>query len=130
MREMQGLEFRPDTRSGVLWAWVMQTVYALAITAMVYGTFLIGFFGAWNWIAIAMTFAGLWLIMFLVQVWVWRRSDRKNDELCAVIYEHPAYCAACWYPLEGRVEHDGCTVCPECGGAWLVGEMSGTSTQE
>ena len=32
-------------------------------------------------------------------------------------------CAACGYALEGvHTEQDGCTVCPECGAAWKLGE--------
>lgn len=130
MRELQELELRPDTRGGVLWGWVMQSVYALATTAMIYSTFLVGYYGAWNWVAIAITFILLWLFFTVAQVWTWRRSDTKYEQLCSEIDRHPAYCAGCWYPLEGRVEEDGCTVCPECGGAWMVQKMDGTSSQE
>tara|TARA_A100000171_G_scaffold52340_1_gene70243 strand:- start:785 stop:1249 length:465 start_codon:yes stop_codon:yes gene_type:complete len=74
---------------------------------------------------------GLAFLLFQIYNWIatpfQRRRTRRMKE---ALRELPAYCAGCWYPLGDQTEHDGCTVCPECGGAWLVGEMSGTSTQE
>ncbi|MEM1165048.1 MAG: hypothetical protein AAGI30_02020 [Planctomycetota bacterium] len=36
----------------------------------------------------------------------------------------PPMCPACDFDLDELVpEDDGCTVCPECGTAWRVGEM-------
>lgn len=120
MRELQNLEMRPASRVGVVWVCVMLTAYALAFTTLIYGTFLMSIFGAWNWFAIAITFVGIWLITIGEQWLRWTRNDGKYDEICRVLETHPAYCAGCWYPLGDQTELDGCVICPECGAAWMV----------
>jgi hypothetical protein len=45
----------------------------------------------------------------------------------AVVRE--GHCGACGYPLPtAAAEHDGCTVCPECGAAWRVPPTAPPST--
>ena len=129
MRELQGLDMRPDTRAAEMWVWIMWIVYSMGFAALIYGTILKDFFGPWNWPAIGITFVAMALIYVVWQWWSWRRSDAKYDELCAVLDTNPPHCAACWYPLGDQVEDDGCVVCPECGGAWMVHSSHGTAAQ-
>lgn len=54
----------------------------------------------------------LLLVLLMVRATAWRRA-----RYC--LGKH--VCPVCAYRLEGlRVEEDGCTVCPECGGAWRL----------
>jgi hypothetical protein len=53
-----------------------------------------------------------------------RRMDRLVRRLRverARVWDHGTACRGCAFDLSGIVaEADGCTVCPECGGAWRV----------
>ena len=62
----------------------------------------------------------LGMIPVVVSVFVIRRA---GAERIARVHARAGLCGSCGYELRGVVaEGDGCTVCPECGGAWKVEE--------
>lgn len=62
----------------------------------------------------------LGMIPAIVTVFVIRRA---GAERIARVHVRAELCGSCGYELRGIApEADGCTVCPECGGAWRVDE--------
>jgi Zn-finger nucleic acid-binding protein len=60
----------------------------------------------------------LGMIPAIVTVFVIRRA---GAERIARVHVRAELCGSCGYELRGIApEADGCTVCPECGGAWSV----------
>ncbi|MBX3323084.1 MAG: hypothetical protein KF757_08860 [Phycisphaeraceae bacterium] len=76
---------------------------------------------AWWQMAMAVCVA----IVLITSVLLSSRIDRwqLRREFARFTKAEPA-CLVCGYELVGlAAEHDGCTVCPECGGAWRVEGM-------
>jgi len=75
---------------------------------------------------------GLAFIVVIVIVWlVWLFFVRMKRQQCLTrvveVGRGFGRCPACTYVLrECAVAADGCTVCPECGGAWRIDKSSGT----
>ena len=66
------------------------------------------------------------LILFTVLRPVMRRRQirrlRRAKEIWGERVAAHCHCFLCAYSLDGLMpEADGCTVCPECGGAWKIG---------
>lgn len=64
--------------------------------------------------------------VFLVAWSVFITAVMSKSTVRQVIIAHRKanYCASCGYHLlDVPAEADGCTVCPECGAAWLLGGM-------
>lgn len=68
-----------------------------------------------------------YLVRLIINLIVTPWQRRKAHQMMQDLKELPAQCAGCWYPLADQTEEDGCTVCPECGGAWRV--LQGTHTE-
>lgn len=103
---------------------------------------------------VLITASGLWLV--LLPVLVWRLGTDKLGVLAALTlaaivliwlaaWEHghqirklrrglrdlPPGCLSCWYDLSATTPApDGCTVCPECGGAWRFDRADPTPSDE
>lgn len=59
-----------------------------------------------------------------------RQIIKLRSELKRTLSE-TRLCPGCRYDLYSvAIADDGCTICPECGGAWRVHGMDGTSSQE
>lgn len=85
-----------------------------------------------SFVAIALMLAGT--VVLSIAITHPKRMKRQLKKLIPELHRlqraHQR-CAACSYNLVGVTpEPDGCTVCPECGGAWMVHEMDGTSSQD
>lgn len=129
LRELNTLEFRPDSRRDVLLMLTWHVILGVVCGAMLYAMILRDFFGDWNWVAITITLLCSVIGFLVVLWWTWRKGDRRYRELCAVLRQTPPHCGGCWYPLGEWMEEDGCTVCPECGAAWRIHEVVGTAAQ-
>lgn len=65
--------------------------------------------------------------MLTALIWMGRRAG-VSDELAGFRLPR-GECAACAHPIrEIPAEADGCTVCPECGAAWRLGDRGAGST--
>ncbi len=54
------------------------------------------------------------LVLPRFRLWLWNRTWKSR-------YKEVGRCPACQYELTAlEPEADGCTVCPECGGAWRL----------
>jgi len=118
MRELPGLEFRPDSSKERRNAYIIQTIMGIAVGAAWYFLLLKDWLGPRNWIAITITLLVTIAACLISLGQRWRKADRRREEISTLLASHPIYCPACWYPLEHRYEPDGCIICPECGGAW------------
>jgi hypothetical protein len=59
---------------------------------------------------------GVWLVAWLL--WWFTRGRQRAAEAMAT----EGRCPSCAYDIaQLPVADDGCTICPECGGAWRVG---------
>ncbi len=106
----RGAGTRWPVPSDIAWrTWVANGVYVLVATGTTLW-FLNGFthtaFVAW-----------LIAIFSIGPLGWWARDDNKR------LARYWRLCAACGYHLRGLTsEPDGCTLCPECGAAWRLGE--------
>jgi len=58
----------------------------------------------------------IFFIAWYVHLFRW-----QNAESVVTALTRTGLCPSCAYNMEGVVlEHDGCTVCPECGAAWRL----------
>jgi len=67
-----------------------------------------------------LTVAPVWLALlwWLNRVLARRGDERRTDRVASMLASH-GLCPTCAYSLDDLApEPDGCTVCPECGGAW------------
>jgi hypothetical protein len=63
------------------------------------------------------------IVPFLgLPVFMWFIVQRGRHRIARIVASH-GYCATCGYALSDiPAASDGCTICPECGSAWRVGE--------
>lgn len=67
-------------------------------------------------LAVAFTAFVWFLVLPAVRHRLWSRDWKAR-------YKAAGHCPACQYDLRGlEAEADGCTICPECGGAWAMPE--------
>lgn len=60
--------------------------------------------------------------------WCFSRTVWRNASCAIATMTRAGLCPACAYRIDDcQPEADGCTVCPECGGAWRV--LQGTNTE-
>lgn len=68
-------------------------------------------------------FGGLWLMIVLSTGFRLLISLRQRGPMIASLELSHGRCPSCGYDLRPQPAHpDGCTVCPECGAAWRLGQ--------
>lgn len=85
-------------------------------------------FGLSGWVISRRSF--FWTVLFfsvlVSYIWFavlkhWRLRSMNTKRPCVQLLMGFKCCPACMYSLTGHdAEPDGCTVCPECGGAWKL----------
>ncbi|MCH7546932.1 MAG: hypothetical protein IID30_11085 [Planctomycetes bacterium] len=67
-------------------------------------------------------FFGAYLLLWSILIFKWRCRSLSLDRPFPKAVLGFGHCPACLYDLQqlAPVESDGCTVCPECGGAWKL----------
>ncbi len=130
MRELPGLEFRPELFKERRNAYIVQIIMGIAVGAAWYYLLLGSYFGLRNGLAIAITIFVTIAACLISLGQRWRRANRRLEEINTLLSEHPIHCPACWYPIERRYEPDGCIICPECGGAWELPPASEESSSQ
>jgi len=128
MRELPGLDFRPESSKERRNAYIIQVFMGIAVGAAWYYLLIVGFFGPSNWLAVTITIF-LTIAAHLISLGQrWRKADRRWTEINNLLSSHPIHCPGCWYPLERIYEPDGCIICPECGAAWELEPLPEDST--
>lgn len=92
--------------------------YTMFVSELLYQSYI--FFGI----------AGVLIVFTAMRPAFRRKQIRRLQRAQALHRERLAAhrcCFACEYDLDGlQPESDGCTVCPECGGAWKLGSLENT----
>ena len=71
-----------------------------------------------GWLVFSLVPWTLWLVIVIIK-------SQAIATLCAFL--HRAVCPSCEYPLvQLTPESDGCSICPECGGAWRLPATPGS----
>jgi len=130
--EGEGERRAPRRRVVLAWMCLVGSFTVLAVCFIYAGRLFAGMLGLVGVGGTTLVIGGLVAVVFVWARfragWVATRTERKAKRgqrdrsllmFVRVVIRRLGACPACGYGLgELVVEHDGCVVCPECGGAW------------